>query len=1407
MILSVKTPNGYRVTIPDKLNTCHRKLEKEDSQENEAASLPCAILAIVKCEGNIDCSYNIIATHSNSITKLRERKPHYQIVPFNETDSYKITIDDESVSNVTIILNSNTGDADLFVSGLDNKFDSRSLNEGYIPDVIRIEKNQYFPSIKGDYSVNVKGSTFASYSIYYYTHKLNEINNPKNLTNDDLNIENNHSRNHSLIINLETGKIIKGYITEEKGKISYRLYSFNPNLLRDSEALDIRITLTPEHSEYEMYVIFDINNIQFETSVGNLYLKNYLWRSNLNNEIIIKKSDPNYKKDNEYFIVIVPRYTNYFYPIGNRNMSEFQENNSTETKLQFHSFFFLGVTLEDIPFVIQEGIPSSITLDSEYNSQNYWYYHYNISNPVLISLNVFYGRVDIYIDLFWSKDISTSNTAIKALDTDSNFISISPEKIQSLINANSPSNSNDNTTMSIIPLYILVKKSSFVDTQYLLAIKSEASKPEKLQPSLVRSEFLLSGEYRNYFIHLRRNDTGLFNIIFTSGYGDLYLNIFSSNDYENANTYPNSKKFMFKAADYYRGKTLSITEDFLQICALSCKVLISVHGNNLGFSDDKIEYSLSFYKEALKINQNQPYHNTINEGELQFFRVFFGDNSKNVYISLTNMNGDADIYVNFGNNLPSFENSNWFSYTNRNEFIEFDKNDNFFVENKLEKITGEYTIMISGFKKTTYSLYITSHPKKILPLNDNSPASCITKQDAEYCYFRYDDAYDYNMIINDSYNNINSSPLIAKKDLDLVILTHFIYGSGEIFAKLYDDTDYDILADFPDEANYDYTNMNSNKRNFLHLSVDKNNPKYNTNSTILISVKCLYKCFFDITATRQYNSTIKYLDNSRENTYFLYKSTTPLLFIYYNNKQGDINYNLKAINGDGSIMIYKNETFSEIRNDIKSNSEEVKVTIFTQYEVSSNSKNISDINGLIKYSNLKLYENIYFKIKPNTDFAFSIKLTYKNDWQEIKTGKTETFVIDNLKKKFYGYFTMHNEFDNVILNISPNNRNLTAYCYVKYMAYDKSEILNSTNKNYLQTKIQTHIIPNELDSDYKGNNLNLYNLIAMKLPKLDIKKLENKIVTILFSVALFDHSSDKNIQDIKLNIRASPQVNNITISSIPENSLEFVALEGFDGDSNIHIYDLKRSSERDDILVLEVSSCLGTVEILISKEIINSKENAFKKAIIPFSVENNNGRNIYTFKDIKVDNLYLLISAKQVISQDCKLEFQEYQLKCNKKHSEVLIKYFFTKTSSIYNQPKLIDESITLEYKILNSKSVDVKWKPIKLIDINDKVFDANIKYDVYVSESVNDFLYMDSVCYLNLLSTLKNKPELNIDINKNKSEAKISKFMPGKQYFINILATNLENKDVYAYKSIEIITQEDQFPPILIGIFICLKI
>ena len=83
-----------------------------------------------------------------------------------------------------------------------------------------------------------------------------------------------------------------------------------------------------------------INNV-IKTKYHNNNLA--LLTNNYNNEIIIDKHDPNYSKDKNYYIVIVPTYTlNPWEKILSGNL----------TNVHLKSYYYLGVTNEFYPFVL-----------------------------------------------------------------------------------------------------------------------------------------------------------------------------------------------------------------------------------------------------------------------------------------------------------------------------------------------------------------------------------------------------------------------------------------------------------------------------------------------------------------------------------------------------------------------------------------------------------------------------------------------------------------------------------------------------------------------------------------------------------------------------------------------------------------------------------------------------------------------------------------------------------------------------------------------------------------------------------------------------------------------------------------------------------------------------------------------
>jgi len=1290
------------------------------------------------------------------------------------------------------------------IVGLNNTYNSESYNEGYSPDVITIKKSDIneLQNIIGEYLIKVKGITFSSYSLLYYTHE-NLKYNEKGENNTQENDENKPI--FSKVINLQTGQIIKDFIIEYPNATNYKIYSYNPKILPNQTDMDIRITLTPEHSEYKVYVLFDIENLKFNYSINAFNsVENSIWESNYSNEIIIKKDHQQYQKNKNYYIIIVPTYT--YNQLENSTELNNTLSNST---MYLNSFFYLGVTNEFFPFVLQESFPSTISLDSHYNQQSFWYFHYNTSNPVSLSLNLFYGRVDVLVDFNWSGNNTLSKNILKILDTDSTYFTISPEKLK-----------ENSKNSSSIGLYILIRKSSTWDAQFLLTIKSDFKRPEQLKPGVIKQDSLLSGEFKYFFLNIRKGVSGILNSEFKIGVGNMFINIFDNLDTKNLNNFPNITSFHYKGNNNYFGKTFSFNSQILSKCISgNCKVLIAIYGSKLDYSEDKIEYRLSFYQDSLLINQNQPYKSQIEESEMKFFRVYFPKNTQNAYISLTNMGiGDADLYVNYGDELPSLAKFIWSSATPNSEFVEFNINDNYFVSNNKTDISGNYTIMVYGYSKTTYTLYVTTHPNKIISLEENSGASCFTNLDNEYCYFRFDDLYlsywDENGYgtDEDNYNKNN------KKDLTLIFNTEYIYGAGIIYAKLYNGNDYDLLKDFPNEHVYDYSNVNSNIRNFLKLNLKADNPNFNLNSTILVTIKCREKCFFDVIATKQYDSTIMYLESNRENIYYISQAQNKKnLFIYYNNKQGDIDILTKALEGKSNIRIYTNNTiYNEVTRQYHNSINEIVnfESFFPQKE---------NIHITLSYENLTLYENIYFEINPITDYTFAMRLSYKHDWNMIKMGSLNIFKLNGEKKRFYGYFNMNDMYNNIMLTISLNKINLTALVYAKFKIYDKYSDLVEKSSN------QFYEVPSENDNDFSGDNNNLMNLVTIKLPKIPAEKLidknnNKKYVRVLFSINIFDKTledteesnnntiNNNSNEEVEIKIVATPEINNISKTALAQKTISYSLLNGFEkmNNSTIQIYDLKRKNKEDDTLIVEISSCKGEVDMSLSKKVLNNIRDADEARMTPSNIDHSNGRTVYTFTNLDSNFFYMMLSAKKVPEFYCKptINGKEF-IYSSCESTNVLVYYYTFKSNEKIKETIIPRESII--YEITGKDKIKLKWTPLYEKNDNDyniyenkdmnKIMNetfkvVNASYQLFISNSLNDYLYMDSICYLNKMNitTLKWK------LKNNNKEAEIYGLELNKKYFLNILAKRFDNGEIISYKSIEVILENNGLSYFYIG-------
>jgi len=175
---------------------------------------------------------------------------------------------------------------------------------------------------------------------------------------------------------------MKDYIDLTKQQ-TLKFYKYKASQVSsNSPAEDIRITLTTEKNDFELYAfIGNYRDYGYNNKTGEV--KGYTWKCNYNNEILISKSDSNYKLFDDYYILVIHKPN-----ILRSNKTDYQHTGS----------YYLVATTESIPIILHEGFPHSATLNNKlFFNQQYYYKHYNTSLPCKIDLNAFDGSLDVYL--------------------------------------------------------------------------------------------------------------------------------------------------------------------------------------------------------------------------------------------------------------------------------------------------------------------------------------------------------------------------------------------------------------------------------------------------------------------------------------------------------------------------------------------------------------------------------------------------------------------------------------------------------------------------------------------------------------------------------------------------------------------------------------------------------------------------------------------------------------------------------------------------------------------------------------------------------------------------------------------------------------------------------------------------
>ena len=396
------------------------------------------------------------------------------------------------------------------------------------------------------------------------------------------------------------------------------------------------------------------------------------------------------------------------------------------------------------------------------------------------------------------------------------------------------------------------------------------------------------------------------NVIFTEGKGELYVNKDNKNI---SNNFPTIEKYDYYATYNFSlyGFVLNIPFSDFENCN-SNKLFLTVFGKSASYRTKNLNYRISFTNEIYNIEINKMFKNNIFKGDTQYFKFNIKENTKRIYISMSNKEGNADLYLNYGSKFPSIEECNFRSFGNTNEFLDITTEDEFFLKQGLIEISGEYSLMIHAHSDTFYILYISDFDNyKINTINEHYPSNCSCNNKNEICYFKYE--------------NINYESASVPAEKEIIFFVEYTYGSADLYANLYKDGNYyNILNNLP---NNNKSLFNSTKReNYLRIKLSKNFEEisniYSINSVLMFGVQCKEKSLFDVNLINLKNSDeipdLMNLILNRDNLFYLKKGSEKI-FQFYNNYNQSLNANIRAYSGFFNIFIYNNYTEFDLDNE------------------------------------------------------------------------------------------------------------------------------------------------------------------------------------------------------------------------------------------------------------------------------------------------------------------------------------------------------------------------------------------------------------------------------------------------------------------------------------------------------------
>ena len=1111
--------------------------------------------------------------------------------------------------------------------------------------------------------------------------------------------------------------IVKDYFNSTEN--DFKLFVFPTKILNNYDRHSIIFSLTYETFEYDLFVYTNISNIFYNKNTNKM--ENYLWTSDLG-QIYVKNTDHKFKPGSTYYVAVVLK--DYYLHHDIRN---------TLGKFYIAAFF------EGSQLLLEEGISHMLSLN-ERNNQSYIYFVKETSKDVFISLDTYYGEVMLYAHLYHINKISEAKYKSSGKTLQSIRI-----KSADLLKSHSHA------------IYIFVKN-IISPSEYVISVDSSSDKPILFKKALTISYEVLPLENKYHYTTIHRNDTGLINIDFKHGRAKVKVEIISDSNelkkFQHEWTKPKINNTYLPIETNSIGYTVSLTSKNINRCD-PCIILISVTGMELSFQESLIEYSISFVTSAVRILMNNPYKGRIGAKAINYYTLFFPLNISTLYIQLTNVVGDSDLIMNYGNILPSLDNYNWRSASSFTDIIDINNDDSFFRNKEIDSMQGIYTIGVVGYTESSYVLYATSHNTKIQYIRNDVSSSCMTKVDGDYCYFRFETEF--------SKDNLGMDVDIEY----LLINSEYIYGEGIIYANIYNSTAGDVFEQLPSNtSNYVWSSKTLNRRDYLLIELNKamlvKNHGY---IDILIAVYCSKRCFLSITSATQYTNKDKFIEPGLENLIYMEPNKT-ITLKYTNSKRSEILLKTNVFMGDAVMDI----------NEIKVSDQTTYRKTVKQYHL-----NERDNTQFLNYTPVFKYEKndqsfIYTTINTNERSGFYLKIEDMTQIRKFNVGKANELFFMGYINNYNGYFEVlpEYEFINIILIpqsvLKETNDDITIFAKLKIV--DKNKFYDNPKSD----------VANINDWDYSGSYDSISNKISFRLPGVKYNKenlsTNNKTLVAIYILTIKCNVLKLDYPIFDLNI--IPQVNNIQRFNLLPGKSIYSSIEL--SPSYYHIYDISKFKSKNNIIEIQIAECSGKINFHLTNQIdyMDADNDLNKKSLVEYEKG--------TYKIILQDMnsiSYLSISAQSATDDYYKCNFDFNKIYgCNGLvKAAIYMVYVNSYDRDNYYKYEPQDYGL-ITYEITGSDSVKLSWKKV-IRKIISNTFSSEETIDsifsVFLSDNEDDFKLMQSICSFSHSQTILKKAS-----NLNELSYEISGLIRNKKYYINVLAF-VKGYNTLSYIPIEI--------------------